>query len=269
MEFFNFDGIIQQKKLEEKIKLKKEDVSLQFVYSRPANNNYTIRFIVQLHPVLPQIFSNIISNQIRASQINMISLHDAILANIDEKDRKYITLTSFDTLKCDFNFNFDKWLNDTLNGVSPKTYISKFDQEYKLKIQPPKIIMYDIMRINFFNFISKKFKEYIQKKNYDKKWFGPLLPKNWQKKINIKLSNMFDYDYDYMNNRFIVKMKSFYILGGAMLIGIAYKEIKKQDFSVRVEKNINNFSKNQWRDFIKKKFMTVNIAGIRRLCGLR
>lgn len=234
-----------------KINLTKDDVSLQFLFSRIAGNDYKIRFLVSIHPV-NKVFTSMIPNQIRASQINMVSLHDAILANINEKDKKYVTLVSFDTMKCDFKFNYDKWLSDALTNVMPKTFFSKFDQEYKLKVQPPQMILNDITRENFFDFITKKFKEYIEKKNYEKKWLGPFVPKDWQKALNIKLITMFDYEYDYMNNRFIVRLKTPYILGGAMLLGAGIEKIKKENFAIKVERNKDNTN---WNDFIKRKFM--------------
>jgi hypothetical protein len=117
------------------------------------------------------------------------------------------------------------------------------------------MILFDPMRSMFFDFIVKEFKNYLVKKNKDKKFLGPLLPKDWQKKLNIKLLNMFDYSYDYMNNRFIVQLKTMYILGTAMLVGIGIKEIKKQKFSERVEKNSTNFNKTDWKEFTKKKFI--------------
>jgi hypothetical protein len=248
---FTLPNIQQFPQLNQKIKLTKNDITIQFVLSRVTQQGYKIRFTVSLHPT-KQIFSGI---QIRASQIDMVSLHDAILNNIDPFDKKYVTLKEFDTMKCEFFFNFDAWFKDATNGVSPRTYLSNFNQEYKLKIQPPKMILFDIMRSMFFDYITKQFKEFIVKKNHDKKWFGSLLPKEFQKKTNVRLANMFDYQYDYMNNRFLISLKTIYILGASLLIGTGIKEIKKQNFSTRVEKNANNYSKNDWRSFIKRKFI--------------
>lgn len=240
---------IPQPTYQSKIKLNKEEVSLQFVLSRATNQGYKVRFIVQIHPITNELG---ITTTLRASQIDMLSLHDAILANVLPEDKKYVTLTQFDTLKCEFTINFNTWFDNAMNNVVPRTYLSKFDQEYKLKIQPPKMILFDPMRNMFFDFMVKEFKNYLVKKNKDKKFLGPLLPKDLQKKLNIKLLNMFDYSYDYMNNRFIVQLKTMYILGTAMLVGAGIKEVKKQKFSERVEKNTSNTN---WKKFTKKKFI--------------
>lgn len=242
--------------LVEKYNLKKNDITIQFVLARPFNNTYKVRYLISIHPVS---FTSQMQ-QIRASQINMVSLHDAIIENIDPYDRKYMVLKYFDTLKCEFEMNFDKWLEDAVSGISPRTYLSRFDQEYRLKVQPPKMIMFDCMRTQFFDFLAVKFKEYIVKKNKDKIWMGRLLPKDFQKSVNVKLTNLFDYEYDYQMNRVIVRLKTVYVIGVAYAVGMAVDEIKKSKndkmkFSERVEKNASNFSKDKWKEFTKKRFI--------------
>jgi len=240
----------------QKYNLKKNDITLQFVLARPTGNTYKIRYLISIHPVA---FTSQMQ-QIRASQINMVSLHDAIIDSIDAYDRKYMVLKYFDTLKCEFEMNFEKWFNDAVEGISPRTYLSRFDQEYRLKIQPPKMIMFDSLRTQFFDFLAVKFKEHLVKKNKDTLWMGKLLPKDFQKSVNVRLANLFDYEYDYQMNRMIVRLKTVYVIGVAYAVGMAVDEIKKskQDkmkFSERVEKNASNFSKDKWKEFTKKRFI--------------
>lgn len=230
-----------------KTKLSKNDITLEFILSRLTQEGYKIRFLVRIMPMA--------LNGLQSKNIDMVSLHDAIIANIDSFDKKYVTLKSFDTLKCEFVFDFNKWFKDALKDVTPKTYFSKFNQEYRLKIQPPKMILFDTMRSLFFDYITKEFKNYIVKNNKDKKWFGHLLPSEFQKRVNVRLANMFEYEYDYMNNRFLINLKSVYVIGASMLTGFALKEIKKQSFADRVEKNPSNTSKEQWKKYITKKFI--------------
>jgi hypothetical protein len=240
----------------QKIKLEKNDIVLNFVLSRSTFDGYKILYTIRIQP-MKMVMAGI---QIRASQIDMVSLHDAIIQNLDSFDAKYMTLKKFDTLTCEFHFEFDKWFADATNGIVPRTYISKFDQEFRLKIQPPKVIMFDIGRNDFFNYISTKFKKFIINKNKEKLWLGHILPKDFQKYVNIKLAECFDYTYDYQQNRFIVQLKTAYVIGVSYAVGMAVKEIagrknNAMKFSERVEKNSSLFDAKKWKEFVKGKLL--------------
>ncbi len=246
-------NVIQQ--ADQKIKLEKNDIVLNFVLSRSTFDGYKIIYTIRMQP-MKMVMAGI---QIRASQIDMISLHDAIIQNLDPFDAKYMTLKKFDTLTCEFFFEFDKWFSDATNGIVPRTYISKFDQEFRLKIQPPKVIMFDIGRNDFFGYIADKFKKYIINKNKEKLWLGHLLPKDFQKYVNAKLANCFDYTYDYQQNRFIVQLKTAYVLSVSYAVGMAINKISnkksKEKFSDRVEKNSKLFNKKKFEKMLKKKML--------------
>lgn len=249
-----FNNVIQN--TIEKLKLTKNDITLNFALSRSTFDGYKIIYTIQIHPMKMVIAGQ----QIRASQIDMPSLKEAIINNIDTFDIKYLTLKKFDTITCEFYFDFDKWFREATNGIKPRIFLSKFDQEFRLKIQPPKVIMFDIGRNDFFQYITNKFKKFIINSNKEKLWLGHILPQDFQKSINIKLANCFDYSYDYQMNRFIVQLKSVYVIGVSYAIGMAIKEIKNRKanilkFSDRVEKNSVNFKKDKWKEFLKKKFI--------------
>ena len=240
----------------QKIKLEKKDVILTFVLSRSTFTGYKILYTIRIQP-MKMVMMGI---QIRASQIDMESLKQAIIENIDPFDMKYMNLKKFDTITCEFEFDFDKWFADATKNIQPQTFVSKFDQEYKLRIQPPKVIMFDIGRNDFFKYIAEKFKKYIINKNKEKMWLGPLLPKDFQRYINVKLSNCFDYTYDYQFNRFIVQLKSIYVIAVSYAVGMTLNSIKDRKnntkkFSERVEGQLSAFDKKKFNDALRNKFL--------------
>ncbi len=243
-------------KANQKIKLEKNDIVLNFVLSRSTFTGYKILYTIRIQP-MKMVMAGV---QIRSSQIDNESLKEAIIANIDPFDIKYMDLKKFDSTTCEFDFNFDKWFDEATKNIQPKTYISRFDQEYKLRIQPPKVIMFDIGRNDFFNYISDKFKKYLITKNKEKMWLGPLLPKDFQKFVNAKLANCFSYTYDYQFNRFIVQLKPVYVLSVSYAVGMAINAIKSgknnpKNFSDRVIGNLNKFDKTKFDDALKRKFL--------------
>jgi len=240
----------------QKIELGKNDIVLTFVLSRTSFDGFKILYTIRIQP-MRMVMSG---TQIRASQIDKESLKQAIIENIDPSDIKYMTLKKFDTTTAEFHFEFDKWFEEATRGIKPQTYISKFDQEFRLKIQPPKVIMFDIGRNDFFGYIADKFKKWIIAKNKEKMWLGPILPKEFQRFVNVKLANCFDYTYDFQFNRFIVQLKTVYVLGVSYAVGMAINEIKNRKsnakkFADRVNGNMNRFDKKKFDSALKGRFL--------------
>lgn len=245
---------------DKKIKLRKNEVTLNFLETKDSNGIFRINYIVQLRlkgrRLDPQV-------KISPSVLDMQSLRDAILSNIPPFDRKYMILRKFDDKKAFFDFNHDKWLKDATKGMKGKTHFSKFDREFKFKIQPPKAVSRDRLTIKFEKFITRKFLDWLEnKKSKQKVYFKYLIPAREQKKIRTKMINMFDWHYDSQWNRMVAKLKSIYIIAliyatGAMVKKLSRSNIsdsQKKLFSDRVKSNIKSFDKRKWEEFTRKKF---------------
>ena len=77
---------------EKKIKINKNDVSLQFLLARDVGSTYKVSFIVMLNPrqrLEPGIM-------LSPRNVDMVSLREAIIAKIDPYDRIYMKIGNFD-----------------------------------------------------------------------------------------------------------------------------------------------------------------------------
>ncbi len=187
-------------------------------------------------------------------------MKDAIIAKIDSFDRPYMILKKFNIKSATFEFDYKKWMKDVLQGVRPNNRLSKFEQRFKLKKQVPKMIAFSVTRINFDKFIVRKFKEYMEKNHKSRSWFTKFLPNDIAGKIRLKISTMFDYEYDWQTNTIVAKLKPIYIMGILFAVGVAVDHKKRQsyvkiDFKKSVKRKSKNFDRKKWQSFIKKKFI--------------
>lgn len=245
---------------DEKLKLTKYDVKLTFLYSKDNGVDYTLTYAVQILPKGNKIDP---SKPFTVANIDMISLREAILGNIPPSDLKYIILQSFDNIKAIFKFNVDKWMKDATMGIRPMIHISKFDRSFKLKKAPPRVILYEPTRNVFEQFITRKFKDWLESSKKEAKFFKYLVPENQRNKIRTKFRNMFDWSYDSQWNKIIATLKPLYIMAllyatGEVIKGLRASSItrsKKELFSTKVEKNLPKFDRKKWETFVKKKFI--------------
>lgn len=219
----------------EKIKLVKNNISLQFYFAGQNQYGYKVSFIV--HIVTPQY--NPVYTQIRASTIDMNSLKKAIIDNIDPLDQKYMMLSNFSTNKAEFYFNYEKWINDAFRNVESKKYNSIFTRQIHMAVPVPRMILYDSIRTGYIRFMQNKIKEYFLKKRLAKKFLIPILPKDIMEKIRMSIYNIYDYEYDIQYNTFYIKLKSEFVIAATMLLAKSVNDISKQkvDFN-----NPNYFS---------------------------
>ena len=216
-------------------KIKKEDITLTHLLSDNRNNKYySVTFIIN-------------------SSINKIekeSLKQAILNNISSYDRQYMELNSFTRKKAIFHLRTKKFIDDTLRNVKPTTVLTNFSKVYRLKKRWPDMITYDIMKDSFVDFLLYHFKDYINKK-------GRGLLKFFNVKARGRLSNLFDYTYDYNFNYITVSLKTVY--KASLLFGLRNsfnkRGTKPFDFNRSVNRRVSNFNKNKWRRFVKKSFI--------------
>jgi len=203
-----------------KIKLVKNNIRLQFYFSGLTQKGYKLSFIVYLiTPTYP--------GQIRASQIDEASLKKAIVENIDEYDRNYMELASFSTNKAEFYFNYNKWINDTLKDLDIQKELSIFNRKIKFKKALPKMIMYDSLRKGFTDFLSLKLREEILKRKIDKKKFIPFLPKEFINFLGQKTDKLFNYEYDMQYNMLYIRLKPELVIAASLLLAKTISDFKK------------------------------------------
>lgn len=252
---------ISQKRFTEKIKLKKKDVSIQFLLATDIGDTYKVIYIVNINPSIRQEDPSI---QISPRNIDMESLRFSIIEHIKPYDRDYMILHSFDHRKAEFRLNTKKWFKDATNNLKSTTHISKFDRSFKLKKQPPYMIMHDFLRNQWAKFVVRKFKEWMENQKKEAQFFKFLVPESLRSTIRIKLRNMFEWYYDIQWNIVVAKLKPIWIMSFLYATGTALKKIKKSDlnnrnkkelFLTNVKDNIKKFDKQKWKNFIQRKFI--------------
>jgi hypothetical protein len=202
-----------------KIKLVKNNIRLQFYFCGLTQKGYKLSFIVYLiTPTTP--------GQIRASQIDDVSLKKAIIDNIDEYDRNYMELSFFSTNKAEFYFNYNKWINDTLKDIDIQKELSIFNRKIKFKKALPKMVMYNSLRKGFSDFLSLKLREEILKRKLDKKKFIPFLPKEFVNFLGQKTDKLFNYEYDMQYNTLYVRLKPELVITASLLLAKVISDTK-------------------------------------------
>lgn len=253
---------IRQLKFIQRIHLKPEDISLSFLSSREIGNNYMVDFLIQLNPRQAiRDPSKVLVN----SDIDMASLRSAIISKLVPSDKRYMLLKNFSTNKAEFHFDSNLWLKDTLNNVEPKTTLISFSKVFKFKIPLPTMILRDATRIDFPQFLIRKFKKYLDAQSKVHQWFKHLFPQGI-KSITVKLPERFDYIYDYQTNSITLKLKTFWIMSLIYAIGEFSKIARERKvekrlenpgkfFETKVKQQIPNFDVPDLKNFLSKKFL--------------
>jgi hypothetical protein len=250
-QFYNQKMNLQPMPIEpaiQKIVLTKKNVRLQYYFSGENQYGYKVSFIVHIEAP-PSNNSNY--NQTRASTIDMDSLKQAILDNLDPSDLTYMTIANYSTNKVEFYFNVDKWVNDAFKNIEIKKYMSIFNRAVKFRIKLPKMILSNSLMIYFSKYLQKRIKDYIVKKRLERNLLISILPKEILNKIRYAIYNIFDYEYDAQWNALYIKLKSVFIIGMTVLLSSTIKNIKKQKidfnnpnyFEVAVKESLKNNSK--------------------------
>jgi hypothetical protein len=169
-------------------------------------------------------------------------------------------LISYSTNRATFEFDYKKWMNDSLRNVKPNNRVSKFEQRFKFKKQLPKMIQYSAS-MDFEKFMIRKFKEYMETNRKNRTWFEKFLPRGISGKIRKGISHMFEYTYDKQSNTIIAKLKDLYILGILFAVGhtidsnLRGKKLIDIDFEKSVKRKSKQFDRRKWESFIKKRFI--------------
>jgi hypothetical protein len=255
MPFISGLWIEPEDKTKEKQKVTPSQVNLSFTLGSPVGDTYRMGYMVSVR-------NNVLSPELSLlnSNVDMKSLEDSIIAKIDRYDRKYMKLEKFSISSATFELDQKKWMRDALSSVRPNNRVSKFEQRFKLKKQIPKMIQFSATRINFDKYIVRRFVEYMEKHNTTRTWFTKFLPRDIAGKIRLKISTMFDYEYDWQSNTIIGKLKNIYIMGILFAVGYEVNRRNKRkhikmNFEKSVKKKSKKFDRKKWQSFIKKRFI--------------
>lgn len=152
-------------------------------------------------------------------------------------DREYIKLIDFDTARSRFDFDVDKWLDDSLKNYKPYDNYMTMSRSYKLSKQLPYLVRTFGLEIDYSKYITNRFKKFVKNKPDFKKDFFSVIEDVSKKHLHLDASAMFDYRYDRVSNSVIVSVKPVYvasILAAASVMAKDETWKKKVDFDKAV-----------------------------------
>jgi|GEM_PF-5304854 hypothetical protein len=246
-----------------KLKISKNEVSLQFLRSKDIGSTYKVEYLVNINS--KQRMENP-SDNLNLRDIDNTSLKKAIFDNITSYDQRYMELNDFDHTKATFHLKTDKWLDEATNRMRGKKKFGSFKMNFKLKQAPPRMIMEDALGEPWSGFVIRKIRQwFMDSKRREGRLLGDIFPKSIQRKIRQRLTNMFEWSYDFRWNQIEAQLESKWVI--ALLYAVS--ELTKKDslnklqnrtekykFSTKVKDNIKEkeFDRKKWKKFIKKKF---------------
>lgn len=228
-----------------KISIKKSEVDLQFSSSKDTGSSYRVDFFVSLYPK-----SSDHSGRLTMRNVDEKSLKEAIFSHFTERDEKYMELRSFDTTKATFYLKEDKWIKDATKGLTGTKDITNFSISFKLKEPVPSIIKKEAISKCWSDFVSRKIKNWVsEKKGREDRLLNIIFPKKVLDSITRRLYNMFDWDYDFKNNKVIARLK------GVWISALMYSTIQlvKKETSRKTPVSRRSFSENVKRETARKK----------------
>ncbi len=243
----------------QKVKLVKNDVSLQFLMSKDTGKTYRIIYLLN---IIPNRLERDPSIPLSPATVDMVSLKNAILDNVKPYDKMYMTLVAYDTRRAIFDFEHEKWFKDSVTDSGTVTKVTRFAREFRMKKAVPSMIMFDIMRTYFEPFIIRKFKEYMESGNKGAKWFKHLLPEVARSRMRSNIRNMFDWEYNFQWNLITATLKPLYIMAIIYATGALVKTLRKEHlknantqklFATKVYSNLKQFDYGKFDKYSKKK----------------
>jgi hypothetical protein len=255
MPFINGLWIEEPKINKQKIKIKPSQINMSVIYGSQYLDTYKILTSIMLQNNINQ------TRPIQNRDIDKEFYKKSLISKLSPLDKKYMKLKSFNTINAEYVFDVNKWLNDALKNINPKSKSSKFEKRFKFAVNVPPIIANHSARLGFDNFIVKKFKQYMDKHNKTNTWFKTFFPKSISNKISKNYSNMFDYEYDWQTNSIVAKLKPAYVMALLFSVGVAatkaknYNKYMTIDFEKSVKKKAKLFDKKKWDKFIKQRFI--------------
>lgn len=230
-------------------------VSLSHIQSVESNGDWVVSMGVIIFSAKYDF-----SQPADARRIDMVSLKKALYSSLDSYDQNYFVIDKFGARVVRFRFLWKKWLNDSLNGIQPRSHMSKFEKTFKLKKRVPNLIAHNHTTY-FGNFLIRKFRQMTSNRKFDR-WFKTFLSREMNRKIKTHTENMFEYEYNFQTNEVIARLKTIYVLGILYAVGevVKYNKNDKQpyvkvDFNKKVKNKANKFDRRKWESFIKRKFV--------------
>lgn len=247
----------------QKIKLSSSEISLQLLRSKDIGSTYKVEYLVNINS---KTGLKDPSHELSLRDIDNISLKKAIMNNIKSYDQRYMELADFDHTKATFHLKVDKWLDDATRGLRSKKKMATFEIIFKLKQEPPRMILEDALRNQWSEFVIRKLKQWaVEKDRREKSLLGDIFPKSMLRSLRRKLTYMFDWSYDVRWNRVEAQLQSKWVIA---LLYATSKLTKKETldklqsssskykFPTKVKKDLKSkdFSKKKWKKLIRKKF---------------
>jgi len=196
---------------EEKEKITKDDITLEYFSSRNTDDNYKIVFEVSIKK--------------DTSNLDQASLRNAIKDKLKYLDKKYMVLKEFNRKRATFRFDDDLWMEDATKDITPETIFSEFSKVFNFKVELPDMVKKD--EADFQDFLIRRFKKYLYSTSKIMKWFRQFFPKVIRNAISSALPERFIYKYSYEDNSITMKLRTFWILALTYGIGEALKHRKK------------------------------------------
>jgi hypothetical protein len=256
---------IDPKKFTQKIKLTSKDVEINFLLSRDIGSEYKVDYLVD---IVPNRNITDPTKIVASSKIDLVSLRNAILAKLKPLDIKYMVLKSFDSFKCTFYFDVDKWIKDCMLNNNPIVELSKFSKKFKLKVMVPPMLLSDRIRIGLPIFIVARFKKHIALNRKSPIWFKHLFPQGITQAIGKLLPERFDYKYDFKDNSITLSLKPMWVAALLYAAGSVMKKLREEKiedperfFFNKVRENLNETMEDA------RKYATEKHAGQKRMSG--
>jgi hypothetical protein len=243
----------------QKVRLTKNEVSLQFLMARDIGKTYRITYLLN---IIPNRLERNPSIPLSPANVDMAALKNAIMNNVKAHDKMYMTLVNYDTRKAIFDFEHEKWLRDSVTDSGTTTKVTRFAREFRMKRPVPSMIMFDPMRTYFAPFILRKFKEFMDKGNKGAKWFKHLLPDAARSRMRSNIRNMFDWEYNFQWNMVTAALKPLYIMAIIYAVGALTRQLRKEHlksvntqkmFATRVYSNLKQFDYGKFDKYSKRK----------------
>lgn len=231
-----------------------KEVSMTLLSAKQVLDTYRISFALSIS--YQSTNPNNAGRMLTAHNVDMKSLEDAVWDKIDSQDKDYLILVRLTTREVIFDFNYEKWFDEATRGVGGSFSAVTFNKTITFKKRVPKIIMYDIMRNNFSNFVENRFRKYVIDKKLDTRWFRNIFRNQRMRRFT---ANMFHYDYDIQFNRLSMSLKPQYIM--IFLFGltrltarersnISYHDFEKE-FEDKTRRRLTAFEKDVYKKFLR------------------
>ena len=144
-------------------------------------------------------------------KVDQVELRKKLNTWLKPTDRGYVKLVDFNTTNSKFDFDVDKWLDDSLKNYKPYDNYMTMSRSYRLSKQLPYLVRVFGLEMDYSKYIADRFKRYVKNKPEFKKDLFSVVEDVSKKHLHLDASSMFDYRYDRVSNSVIVSVKPAYV----------------------------------------------------------